>query len=1344
MTQTIGSMPRRIWAFMLAMLLLFGVLLSGFVTPVWAPIIPVQRAYIQTTVDTSAWEIAASSVSHGVGVGGNPMESKRMGKDTMSMLAGTTTPSDQKIIDFLKEGSFEKVGGDTVDNLPLSFPGSISFSGFNNSSNQSDIDRAQLVRSSLIYDLNSAFRFVYADKYGEYEPTGSTLDEQISNYAKDLSNFFSGLGQGSWPDKSCVVVKTQEPQNPVDINFHADAGTDYYVTIQKTVDGRTEEQTFQYRMLKGYGKDGSGLGKINGDSTEYIHWGTFAVEAFVNFYADDDLKVTTDNVMEGTPGIAEKTIAGIFGSITDFIANSLGLWNFDELIFNGGTRGSTSYVAGVFPASWQSVIWTFFFVAEIAAVIMLLYAIIFNVGKKAMSTMDPVARASAIEQIKYLFIVAFLLAIVPYVIPILFDACAQLTGIFHDVLGGKTAQERFKKLAANSGAAGLGSLLTYAIYLGALIYFNVFYVFRALSLALMIILMPIFIAMMALSENKRRQTMDFFREFCANLFIQPLQALMLSFILLVPDTGRSIDSIVMAYVMIPLTNLMRQLFFGGAGGMADQVGQQGKRAGSRLAMLGGALAVGAGAGAIKGLASGIKGSGKSGSDSKAEGTEAGASEAKSTNFASQMANKIKNSAPVKAVAVGAGKAADKVKAGASQLADKIGQNPVVQGAKTMANKFANTTAGKVLGGGAKVVGAGAQAFGGVAAAAGVGMAGIGLGALGGAVGVVDKRLFGGALSKPLEQLSMKTVGAAKGIAGVGVGAAASTLGIKQQSGMKDESSANSIYGETLKNPGVATEGDNAYAKGFATRARDAKSDTSTYTVDRDNFKAAGVKAGKTGINSAGQKQFDASYSMSQLSKGDQTRLAEMRNIWENGSDEERAAMRAMGISGFEATTAMVNGKEEMTGANITYDSDKARDNLGISNKGGYSVTAKGDQAPSMVPDIPSMLNTPKAAAALGASKLEAMKLQTSIDPNTGDVTLTAPAAKFQATPMPESMAAQVASAKVGRDGNMSITVPQAEMASTFGPVAASSNTMGPRAMAAGISPETSMGQPTTQTAPMPTMVAPAIHMAQSSLGNQGLTVTPSADGQTYTISGANAEVFQNAQVPAAMARPFSMPQIAQDGSASVTVPASDLTGAYTVAGRGAAPTSIPVATPAAHNCAEAINAQQGVQAVAQGSGVVVQSNDFDSFQSMSAAAPIVQDVANSVRESARGVYTAQITPQTVAQAQAVYGPMPQPQQVREVLNPITVPVGDPIKATQVQLGSTMPVQAPAQQPAQQFQSSLGQGGEQFLNVTGSSQQSHQYQEPITRTSDDGNSSRREPVYDGPPRGKSDLENRTFN
>lgn len=1350
MSQTIMSLPRRIWAFLMAMVIMLSVLVSGFVSPAWAPILPVQRSYIQTAVDTSAWEIVAAVVSHGVSTNGHPMEAKRIGKDLMETLIKTKTPSDSNITSFLTGGAFEKQGGNTVDNLPLSFPGAISFSGWQNESRQADIDRAQLIRNSLIYDLNAAFKFVYGDQYGMYEPTGDTLDEQVKQYASDLGNFFSSLkAGGQWTRYvngqtiSCSVVTTQEPKNPVDKNFHSNAGTDYYISIERTIGSQTETRTFQYRMLKGYGVDGSGLGKANGDTLVgsndyYIHWGTLAVEAFANYVADDELRVTASNVNDGTPGIVEQAFAEAVASIVDWIANALGLWNFDELIFNGGVRGSSSYVGGVFPSSWQSVIWTLFFVAEIAAVIMLLYAIIFNVGKKAMSTMDPVARASAIEQIKYLFLVAFLLAVIPYVIPILIDTCAQLTGIFHDILGGKTAQERFQKLAANSGV-GLGAILSYAVYLGAVIYFNVFYVFRALALALMIVLMPIFIAMMAISENKRRQTLDFFREFCANLFIQPLQALMLSFILLVPDSGRNIDSIVMAYVMIPLTNLLRQMFFGNSGGMADQVGQKGQRSGRGLMMLGAGLTAGAIGGGIRALAGGKGGDGKADSKEGGDGKDDGGGDGTAGAAAKpSLSQKIKNSDAGRWAA----QKTEPVRNLAKSAKDFVGGLAPVQGVRSAASKLANSTGGKLLGSGVKALGGGSKVA-----------AGLGLGAVAGAIGVVDRHFTGGAFSKPLEQLAGKTIGSGKTqVKGAGSDATDAIFNDSRtddgggppppggggESALSPEAAA---YKSSLENREGYKEGDNIYAKGLAERSYNSKTGASTYTLDRDSQKAAGIRIDKPSVGSTGQKQSTVNYNMSKMSQDDQTRLREMRNTWENGSEEERAAMRAMGITGFEATTKRVNGEDVMTGANITYDSDKARDNLGISTRGGYSVTAQGDQAPALVPDMPSMLNTPKAAATLGASKMESMGFQTSTDANTGAVTMTAPAAKFQNTPMPESMAAQVASAKVGKDGTMSITMSQADMASTFGPVAASSNTMGARAMAAGISPETSMGTPTTQST-MPTMVAPAVHAGTMSLGNQGLNVTPSADGQSYTISGANAGIFQNAQVPVGMASHFSAPQVAEDGSASIVVPATDFTNAYTVQGKGTSQTSIPVATPAAHSLAGQINAQPDVQAVAVGDVVNVRAGSLETFQGMQAAQPVVEHAAWNATVTPNGAVNVQI-PADI-HAQAMNAAMPTVQ-VGTVLDPATIPTADPVKIQPVRLESTMPVTppptaAPAEQPTP-TPSSLGQGGEQLLNGGGGG---HPPAETPTPERIDGDEFHKEPKYNGPARGKSDLENRLPN
>ena len=316
----------------------------------------------------------------------------------------------------------------------------------------------------------------------------------------------------------------------------------------------------------------------------------------------------------------------------------------------------------------------------------------------------------------------------------------------------------------------------------------------------------------------------------------------------------------------------------------------------------------------------------------------------------------------------------------------------VQGVRSAASKLANSTGGKLLGSGVKALGGGSKVA-----------AGLGLGAVAGAIGVVDRHFTGGAFSKPLEQLAGKTIGSGKTqVKGAGSDATDAIFNDSRtddgggppppgggESALSPEAAA---YKSSLENREDYKEGDNIYSKGLAERSYNSKTGASTYTLDRDSQKAAGVRIDKPSVGSTGQKQSTVNYNMSKMSQDDQARLHEMRNTWEKGSEEERAAMRAMGITGFEATTKRVNGEDVMTGANITYDSDKARDNLGISTRGGYSVTAQGDQAPALVPDMPSMLNTPKAAAALGASKMEAIGFQTSTDPNTGDVTLTAPAA----------------------------------------------------------------------------------------------------------------------------------------------------------------------------------------------------------------------------------------------------------------------------------------------------------------------------------------------------------------
>lgn len=1219
MAQSVGRLSKRLVMLFMALVVIMGSLLPGLVvTPAQAGILPITRTYIQTTIDTTNWEILAGVVSYEAGTNAHQVEAKRMGASNLELLAKSTTPSDSGVYDALDAG-VGKAGDNTIKNLVLCFPGTMSFSGWNDNSTAEDTSRAQLIRNSMIYDLNAAFKFVYADANGIYTPKvtsgDDTLDARIDQYAKDLSSFLShipGTVGESFGKNGAKIVATEYPKNPVDADIaDANYGKDYYVTIQRG----DETRTFLYRMLKGYGVEGTGLPKVDGDATKYIHWGTLCLEAFVNYFSDEELQVTADTVYNSTPGAIESTIADLLGGFAEWVANTLGLWNFDELIFNSGVRGTSGYVGGVFPTNWEQIIWTFFFFSEVAAIIMLLYAIIYNVGRKAMATIDPVARASAIEQIKYLFIVAFLLAILPVVLPLLISVSAELTGIFHDSLGGLTAEERFKKLSSVSGT--LGSVLTYLLYLGALIYFNVFYVFRALSLALMIILGPIFVAMMAISENKRQLALAWFKEFSANLFIQPLQALMLSFILLVPDTGRNIDSIVMAYVMIPLTNLLRQLFFGSGGSLADRVGQQGKQAGVSMLKKAGGVAVGAGLlaaggtfgaakGAISGGATAVMSGIKTARDSK---TNNGENAGKESNNTGSPNTKGGSGDTDSGGEKKEGQAGEKKKGAAAAVGAASPVSPGAAGSKTPLSEAAAENTGAADGdadgkpdsdnagnsdSGEKAGAAGtsggetgpksmsklnrtARIAGGLALAA---VGGVGLGAIAGGInGLTGRRYFGGPGGNGLvNQLSRAAATKGGSLMAEGITGRRSNAGAGGNPVETPPTTAKERQEQYCGNKDNYANGGNAFtsAKNRGDVLQTGNKDgTSTYSF---KDKAAQANAGIDNIGRAGKGAYTVTYNKDQLSDNDLSNFEQLQNIMENGTAQEKEALAAAGITGFDPIYQWNSetGQKELSGATVTYDAKKAQENFGLGRgeNGTLTATAKGDEAPSFVPDANSYLNSSKAAVNYGASMLNKDGFDTSVDFASGMVTASADAKTFQTTNMPDNLMQYAQNAKVGKDGTMSMQIPQEEMVKAFGGVPTGSNTQIGRSVAADMSAEGIYIPPTQDSTAAPRTMSTAARSGMESLQSQGFNVAQSADGSGYTISG-TAQTVGAANIPSGLADTFRSAVPDEQGNVSMFVPTQDFAGSYAATQTGHAAGGVPMATIGTHNAAAPL-ADQGV------------------------------------------------------------------------------------------------------------------------------------------------------------------------
>lgn len=1002
MSQTIHKFIRQaaVWVTVLV------VCLSTMAKPFFA--VPAEAAYhqtyIQTTIDVSNWDILGGVVdvkSGGFFGASAPLEYSRIGGDVLGSLAGTETPSGAaSYITNEPNGG----GGSKEKNLVLTFPGSSKADGpslVHTESTDRDSARAGLILNSLLFDLNAAFKFVYGDASGFYTPDGADLDEKVEQYRTDMQNLMRAVPSGS-VNGATITNSSGDIDSFVDSTVTASD----YVTITK--DG--ESRTFQFRMLKGYVDAPGELGLVsvgNGEDTKYVHWGHFAVEAFLNYASEEKYQVTADTVYNSTPTAGETIMAGLLGGLCDFVANALGLWDFDQLIFNAGARGSAGYVGGIFPSTWQPLIWAFFFIAEIGAIGVLLYSIIVNVGRKALSTVNPIARASAISQIESLFFVAIALGLLPLVIQLSIGISSNLTGIFKDALGGATAADRFAILTSGSGA--LGAIVTRIIYLGAVIYFNFFYGIRALTIAFLIITGPVFISFVGVSEKKRMLAETWAREFAANLFIQPLQAMMMSFILLLPSTGRTFDAIVLAYAMIPLTHMIRGLFFGSAGSFAHQLADKGRAGAMRQLGRAGTAAVATAGGAVLGGAgalynamgspgsSGVSSGGESGNPTPAASTDAPKNQREFNDKRDQQQNgqqqqqgqqeqqqqqqgQREQRAATQQTASSGGQSGAPVSAG-NDTDSSAGSNSVVagiqNGQRVEETENAGAEARKADDGKdiaqADGKGAGKQKSSPGAMAKGIGLtaAAVGLGALGGATSQFNRRVFGvspGPGGGIITQISRNTAGSANRTLHPGAAKSGTTEGAQPTEGVQANGgqvsnengtpsgshvppsadpnrSADAYLPGSDAYEGSNLDANNVYESGLAEKDV-AEDGTTEYQIPRENLNQAGVRVSSD--KASGTTKL--SYNLNNMSASDANRARELAALYEHGTEEEKQALQEAGIESIHCKTHMnkETGQEEISGVEMTVRPDAFKENFGIDTKpssmGGKGLTVSAPNA----------------------------------------------------------------------------------------------------------------------------------------------------------------------------------------------------------------------------------------------------------------------------------------------------------------------------------------------------------------------------------------------------------------
>lgn len=449
--------------------------------------------------------------------------------------------------------------------MPLTFPGIEDKTKGTNNATRADEERAYFVKDIIIPSLNSALLLINNNK------NFTSIDELVNMTQKlfnggTVNGYTIAYGtRASNPENRIVLPKGLKDSD--------------VVTIYKTdANGKKIEYEFIYRVPKGYrdigrGKDATPLvnsAKANySQDAKYISWGTIAYEATYAYYAKGFLLRTASEQVK--PGVIERELIDLFSNVVSMIRSLLGLYDVDELVFNQGTRsGSTFY--GVMPKAWLEKVNIFYLIFQILAFLLIIFSIVKMLFEKNLSTINTAMRVNMINQIQKLFIAGLILsALFPLMTSVVFKLNYILVKVFNASSYGSIA-DAYKALSYQSGT--LGGIIIQFAYLFVMLYLNFTYIVRSIIVSLLVASAPLFVVSMALNNNNRL-FFNWIKELVGNVYLQSVHAFALSFFTTIGLSSRGIETLVVLFSLIPITNMFRQMIFGEAGNLAGMLGEAG-------------------------------------------------------------------------------------------------------------------------------------------------------------------------------------------------------------------------------------------------------------------------------------------------------------------------------------------------------------------------------------------------------------------------------------------------------------------------------------------------------------------------------------------------------------------------------------------------------------------------------------------------------------------------------------------------------------------------------------------------------------------------------------------------
>lgn len=410
--------------------------------------------------------------------------------------------------------------------------------------NSLDYERAQYVGDVLSNSLNSAINYMTPSGHrlteSQYLELNYNLMEAFTNensFSRTSSGvFFSPLSSFGIEDRYELKV------------FSNNESSDSIIFDKHTSIPRLLDDTYNSSTLGTFG-DSDGFGSYSFLLQEVDNDGTptnrepgiflFSIQKYVGEYTNRSgvgtqamsvqllqLQALRDYYVFGRtsahplsePSQIEKDLMGVYENTLNGVRNLLGLTSINDLVFNEGTR--SNYYYGIFPKDWVDSMSIYYIILNILAIVSLAAAVLKILFQQTFAIMNPNVKTSFMNSVQRILLVILLLAGFFPMFNILARLNYSITQIFMPIT------PDMSMLSATGSFNGLLSgLIVSTGFFVIMIIFNVIYILRAISIAILVALAPICIASLAFGDSTSNIFGTWFKELIANIFIQSLHVI---------------------------------------------------------------------------------------------------------------------------------------------------------------------------------------------------------------------------------------------------------------------------------------------------------------------------------------------------------------------------------------------------------------------------------------------------------------------------------------------------------------------------------------------------------------------------------------------------------------------------------------------------------------------------------------------------------------------------------------------------------------------------------------------------------------------------------------------------